>query len=358
MTSTPTGTVPQAATPTPGGQVREISRDQYDREYAHGYAGPVTDLTAATAAAWPTPFWSLVLTTAGTALAPTRLLDLPDDTEPTTEQTHRDVATRAEFDPDALTEPTPMIPGTRQPVPDPGIIAVSVTLDGRVRPHLLTRRHRARAQALAILAGVPHRVRAAHRDQPDAVCAGLGVLRLDRADHDLDMWFDLDGAEHHPINPVASVIAASFGVHGGIYGPVVFTGAPDAYGLTRDVGTAATVLLAATAAACDDPGDPGAPARRAAEFTALGITITDPDPDPDGDPDGDSDGEPDPDPAGPGAAALPVPAPRAAGESYDAQRHTVCRDGGFPCCAECDEHAPHGHDEHHPDQLTARAAAR
>ncbi|MDL5160504.1 hypothetical protein [Actinomycetospora termitidis] len=353
MTNTPTIrptiTVPQAATPTPDGRVREITRDQYDREYAHGYAGPVTDLTATTAAGWPTPFWSLVLTPAGCALVPTRLLDLPDEQDDLPEQAGHHAATgvgvhvRAEFDLDALAEPTSMIPGTCQPVADLGVVALGVDVAGTLRPYRLSRRHRARAQALSILTGVPHTVWGGSAAEPGRACAGLGVVRLDRADHDLDMWFDLDGAEHHPSNPAASVIAASFGVHGGIYGPVVFTGAPDAYGLTRDLAAAATVLIAATTAACDNPGDPGAPARRAAEFTALGITITA------------LDGEPDP--AGPAAAALPVPAPRAAGESYDAQRHTVCRDGGFPCCAECGEHAPHGHDEHHPDQLTAALAA-
>lgn len=348
MTSTSTITVPQAATPTPDGRVREITRDQYDREYAHGYAGPVTDLTATTAAGWPTPFWSLVLTPAGCALVPTRLLDLPDEDHAdedhaATVDVHHDVHVRAEFDLAALAEPTPMIPGTRQPVGDLGVVALGVDPTGTLRPYRLSRRHRARAQALSILTGVPHTVWGASAADPGRACAGLGVARLDRADHDLDMWFDLDGAEHHPRNPVASVIAASFGVHGGIYGPVVFTGAPDAYGLTRDLAAAATVLIAATAAACDNPEDLSAPARRAAEFTALGITITATDDEPD----------PEPEPIASTSTSAVVRAPRDVGEVYDSLRHTVCRDGGFPCCAECGQDAPHGHDEHHPDQLAA-----
>lgn len=102
---------------------------------------------------------------------------------------------------------------------------------------------RARIGALRILAGVRD---LATRPAP----AGVDVIRLDV---DLDMWFDQDGAErpHARINPASSVIARAFGVHGQMWGPVVFTGAADDHGVTTDLPVAAAVLLAGMAAACE-----------------------------------------------------------------------------------------------------------
>jgi hypothetical protein len=242
-------------------------------------------------------------------------------------QRDREVHDRAEFDPDALADPTPLIPGTRQPVPDPRptIGAVGIRADGRVTPYQLTARPGARARALSILVGVPTEVWRGHHEVPERACAGLDVIRLDR---DLDLWFDIDGAERHPRNPLASVVAAGFGVHGGIYGPVMLTGATDTHGITTSIGAAACVFIASVATGCDGPHP--SPARRARQFAALGIE-------------------------GLGAPQAAIPAPRPEHErddepeSVDALANTVTYPGDLPRCCECGQYG--SHDECQPEVL-------
>ena len=159
--------------------------------------------------------------------------------------------------------------------------------------------------------------------------AGLCAHTLDR---DLVLW--TGEPDEGPYNPVASVVAAMFGQPGRITGPVVLTGwappAPDApAGQVDHIGVAAVILLAGTAASCD-LGD--RTAERAAELARLEVHIAAPPPA--------DDDTPDDDPDDPGTA-----------EVYDAQRHTVTREGSWPVCAGCGEITVLGHEEHHPDSL-------
>lgn len=151
-------------------------------------------------------------------------------------------------------------------------------------------------------------------------------------DRDLVLWTGPTGDGSY--NPVASVVAAMFGRPGRITGPVVFTGwtsptPEDPAGHVDHIGVALVLLLAGTAADCD-LGD--RTAQRAAELARLELHIAAP----------------------PGEAD----AESSAGEAYDALRHTVTRDGGWPRCATCDEITVHGHDEHHPDALVITQPAR
>lgn len=247
----------------------------------------------------------------------------------------RGVVDRAEFDPAALAEPTCLIPGTRQPAPDPRplIAAVGIRVDGRITAYQLTARPGARARTLSILVGVPTAVWRGHDDDPERASAGLDVVRLDR---DLDLWFDIDGAEHHRRNPVASVLAAGFGVHGGLHGPVVVTGAPDQHGVTEDISAAACVLIASVATGCDGPHPSAAQrAHRARQFAALGL-----------------------DDLGHRLAAMPAPRDPGHGpghdrgeepESVDVLAHTVTYPGDLPRCHECGQYG--SHEECQPEAL-------
>jgi hypothetical protein len=64
------------------------------------------------------------------------------------------------------------------------------------------------------------------------------ALRCDRFDvvsltRQWDMWIDDDGLYNHPVNPAATALARRFGfTHQRYYGPVLFTGGPDAEGNT------------------------------------------------------------------------------------------------------------------------------
>lgn len=155
-----------------------------------------------------------------------------------------------------------------------------------------------------------------------------GGVGLEALDDDLTMWFDEYGAEHQAINPAASVVAAAFGRHGQVYGPVVFTGWVETGGTlggrTCDISAAATILLAGIAASTDPSdgtsGELSVPrARRSAEWTGLGVQIS----------------------RGPGP------------ESFDALAWTVTRDGDVARCVECRE--PGSHPEHQPEALAAAA---
>lgn len=159
-----------------------------------------------------------------------------------------------------------------------------------------------------------------------------GGVGLEALDDDLTMWFDEYGAEHQPVNPAASVVAAAFGRHEQVYGPVVFTGWVETGGLlggwTCDISAAATVLLAGIAASTDTPELPGGAARsgrveRSREWSGLGIEIT-------------RGGWRD-----------------SGAESFDALAWTITRDGDVPRCMECGE--PGSHEEHQPEVLAERA---
>ena len=163
---------------------------------------------------------------------------------------------------------------------------------------------------------------------------GPAGLRSQALDADLVLWSGEPGDGTG--NPVASVVAGMFGHPGPISGPMVLTGwastPNDPAGRVDDIGVAAVILLAGTAASCD-LGD--RTAERAAELARLDVHIAAPPPPGHGlsqdDPDDD--------------------ASEAGGEAYDALRHTVTRDGGWPACAECGEITMLGHPDHHPDAL-------
>ena len=153
---------------------------------------------------------------------------------------------------------------------------------------------------------------------------GVQALTLDR---ELLCWTREPDAGRY--NPLASAVAAMFGCPGDIHGPVVFTGwapadAGTPVGRVDHIGVAAVILVAGTAASCDVSDRT---AQRAAEFALLDVHI-----------------------AGPRAAGHDRGGgPRRLGrESYDAQRHTVTREGGWPRCAGCGEIIALGHEEHHP----------
>lgn len=236
----------------------------------------------------------------------------------------RDVHDRAEFDPDTAAAPAPPRPGTGRPTHAPAatIAAVGIGVDGRITAHQLSAHPGDRARTLSILVAAPGpRARGS---------AGLEVMRLDR---DLDLWFDIDGAEHHRRNPVASVLATAFGVHGGLHGPVVVTGAADQHGVTSSISAAACVFIASVATGCDGPRPSTAQrARRARQFAALDID-------------------------GLGQRLAAVPAPRHAApvddeepESVDVLAHTVTYPADLPRCRECGQYG--SHDECQPEVLT------
>lgn len=167
-----------------------------------------------------------------------------------------------------------------------------------------------------------------------ALAADLGApgapvaMENHRLDTDLVMW--AAAADHvedvgvGPRNPAALVAAASFGLHGAVRGPVVFTGWNDdpagvPGGVIADVSVAAVILLAAIAASCDLTDRTAA---RAAEFARLGIDVVTP----------------------------PAQSER---ESYDALAHTVTRPGDLPRCAECGEYR--SCEEHQPEALAEQA---
>lgn len=250
-------------------------------------------------------------------------------------QRGRDVRDRAEFDSAALAA----APSAPSADPRPTVTALRLRTDGAVEVFHLSPQPRARVNTLSMLTGAPI---ALGDGSVSGIGGGLEVIRLDE---DLDLWCDLDGDRFAGRNPVASVLAAAFGVHDGIHGDVVLTGAQDEHGVTQSISVATSVIVAGTAAA-SDAARPGSQAQRRREFAALGIAAIDPD--------------------GPAGALVAVPTPRepqvvdvltgrtdatAAAESFDALAHTVTRDGDLPRCPECDEYAPGGHAEHQPEAL-------
>ena len=297
---------------------RTISRAEYEALRAHDYAGPARELVEHTRTDWPAPYWSLLLTDHGTALVPTWLDDESRDTRP-------DPCDRAEFH---LTDDDAQPAGQDQAGEGRGIEAVGVHNNGRAVAYELPAGAWDRACSLSFLAGVPHAIYTDRGRGPARAFQGLGVIRLDV---DLDMWFDLDGAESRPVNFAASEIAGAFGVNGYMFGPVVFTGVPDADGITQDISVAAAVLIAGMAAAHDAPDTGTGTERgeqRARDFLAFGIETRSPEP-----------GQ------GPGGSVV----------AFDALAHTVTTDGDAPRCAECGEYGSHPGCQ--PEELHAAAHA-
>ena len=144
-----------------------------------------------------------------------------------TPQTRRDAHDRAEFQPTDTTEVR--VPSPRQAVEDAvergSVLGVRFDEHGRMSQVALTADPRRRVRALHRLTGATV-----------AVPAPGGIDDVLALDVDLDLWIDIDGAEHAGVNPTASVMAAAFGVHGEVFGSV--TPHP-AWGRGRDVGRAA-----------------------------------------------------------------------------------------------------------------------
>lgn len=214
--------------------------------------------------------------------------------------------------------------------PAPRVIGLRIDTDG----HL---------SEVHVPAADPWSAMRAHVDTRADLNAG-GIAGAEAVDRDLAMWFDLDGAEHARVNPVAAVVAAMFGRPGPVFGPVVFTGCTPLgpgrpVGDVRDVSVAATLLLAGTARTCD----PDATViDRAAEFARLDIDIV---PAP----------RTAPDQTGPGDVGSDDESVISNDASYDSLAHTVTVDGDLPRCAECQQHASGGgHPEHQPEVLAER----
>lgn len=317
---------------------RTISRVEYEAMHAHGYAGPAAERPDGGRRTWAAPYWSYALTPLGSVVVPTYLDDEPreDHRGPRL----RDPYDRAEFqltDDDA----EPVTQGASEDTGDGdeagevrGIEAVGVHNNGRTVAYELPAGAWDRACSLSFLAGVPHAIYTDRGRGPARAFQGLGVIRLDV---DLDMWFDLDGAESRPVNFAASEIAGAFGVNGLMHGPVVFTGIPDADGVTQDISVAAAVLIAGMAAAHDAPDtgtDTPRGEQRARDFLAFGIEAHHPDTS--------------------RVTALGTATPTAPAGSVDVLAHTITVDGDFPRCLECGEYGSHG--ERQPEALRADPA--